>query len=140
MEVRHWQGIGRCLGGPGGRGANPGGGAGGADWLASDAADQLTCFAGTGPVLGHGDPNFANFLWYGTQTRIVDFEDSGPSCRAFELALLAEHISAWSEARLDADAFTSLFDFTPTEVTGLRHYRRLAALYWLLERKRNVRR
>lgn len=103
----------------------------GADWLASGAADQLISFAEAGLILGHGDPNLANFLWDGAEVRVVDFEDSGPSCRAYELALLAEHISAWSEARLDADAFTSVFDLTTAELTALREYRRLAALYWL---------
>jgi hypothetical protein len=37
-------------------------------------------------------------------------EDSGPGDRAFELALLAEHISAWSDAQLDADTFLALFE------------------------------
>jgi thiamine kinase-like enzyme len=51
-------------------------------------------------VLGQGDANLANFLWDGTQIRIVDFEDSGPSNRTFELAVLVEHLSAWSDAGL----------------------------------------
>jgi hypothetical protein len=45
-------------------------------------------------VLGHRDPNLANYLWDGTQIRIVDFEDSAPSDPATELAILAEHLSA----------------------------------------------
>jgi len=49
---------------------------------------------GQGAVLGQGDGNLANFLWDGGQVRIVDFEDSGPSDRAFELAVLVEHLSA----------------------------------------------
>jgi len=51
--------------------------------------------AGHHAVLGHGDPSLANFLWDGGRIRLVDFEDSGPSDRTFELAILTEHISAW---------------------------------------------
>jgi hypothetical protein len=59
-------------------------------------------------------------------------EDSGPSDRAFELALLVEHISAWSDAQLDADTFAALFDLTSAEKARLLHFRRLAALFWLI--------
>jgi len=102
----------------------------GADWLASGRAGEAErCEV----VLGHGDPNLANFLWDGTQIRIVDFEDSGPSCRAFDLAILVEHRSAWAECGLDADRFLASFSLTPAELTALADYRRLAALYWLLK-------
>jgi Ser/Thr protein kinase RdoA (MazF antagonist) len=83
-------------------------------------------------VLGHGDPNLANYLWDGGQIRLVDFEDSGPSDRAFELAILTEHISAWSGSRLDADDFLALFSLTHAEQTRVRDFRRLTALFWLL--------
>jgi Ser/Thr protein kinase RdoA (MazF antagonist) len=84
-------------------------------------------------ILGQGDPNLANFLWDGTDIRFVDFEDSGPSSRAFELAILAEHVSAWSDAGLNSDAFVSLFDLTIIDLAMLREFRRLAALFWLLK-------
>jgi len=83
-------------------------------------------------ILGHGDPNLANFLWDGSKIRLVDFEDSGPSDRAFELAILTEHISAWSDARMDADDFLSLFGLTRAEKIRLHDFRCLAALFWLL--------
>lgn len=83
-------------------------------------------------ILGHGDPCLANYLWDGGRIRLVDFEDSGPSDRAFELAILTEHISAWSDARLDADAFLALFDLASAEQARVRDFRRLAALYWLI--------
>jgi Ser/Thr protein kinase RdoA (MazF antagonist) len=101
----------------------------GADWFASGAFDGLN---GGAVVLGQGDCNLANFLWDGTQVRLVDFEDSGPSDRAFELAVLVEHISAWSDAALSADAFLALFDLTVAERVRVRQYRRLAALFWLM--------
>ena len=83
-------------------------------------------------VLGHGDPNLANFLWDADRIRLVDFEDSGPSDRASELAILAEHISVWPEPRLDADDFLALFDLTRAEQTRALDFRRLAALFWLI--------
>jgi len=101
----------------------------GAGWFSSGAADRLD---GADMVLGQGDCNLANFLWDGTQVRLVDFEDSGPSDRAFELAVLVEHISAWSGAGLSADAFLARFDLTVAERAKVREYRRLAALFWLM--------
>lgn len=101
----------------------------GADWFSSGVFDGL---GGGDVVLGQGDSNLANFLWDGTQVRLVDFEDSGPSDRAFELAVLVEHISAWSDAGLSADAFLPLFDLTVAEQARVREYRRLAAVFWLM--------
>jgi len=83
-------------------------------------------------VLGQGDCNLANFLWDGRMVRIVDFEDAGLSDRAFELAILVEHISAWSDTSLDAENFLGLFDLTNSEKSRLREFRRLAALFWLI--------
>jgi len=37
------------------------------------------------PVVAHGDPNLANYLWDGTRVRIVDFEDAGRGDRTVEL-------------------------------------------------------
>ena len=93
---------------------------------------STTSPAGSTTVLGQGDSNLANFLWDGHRVRLVDFEDSGPSDRAFELALLVEHISAWSDTQLDAGTFVALFDLTTAEKARLLHYRRLAALFWLM--------
>jgi Ser/Thr protein kinase RdoA (MazF antagonist) len=70
-----------------------------------------------------GDPNLGNYLWDGTGIRIVDFEDSGPSHRAFELAILAEHRSAWAESDLDAAAFAARFDLTSDELIAFREHR-----------------
>jgi hypothetical protein len=100
----------------------------GTRWLSAAALDVR----GGGVVLGQGDSNLANFLWDGAQVRLVDFEDSGPSDRAFELAVLVEHISAWSEAGLPADEFLALFDLTVAERARVRECRRLAALFWLM--------
>src|SRR5690606_15055948 len=57
-------------------------------------------------VLGHADPNPANYLFDGERVRIVDFEDAGRSDVAMELATLVEHLGTrtW-----DAPAFLSRF-------------------------------
>ncbi|MFD2082861.1 Phosphotransferase enzyme family protein [Actinopolymorpha cephalotaxi] len=53
---------------------------------------------GVRPVFGPGDGNLANYLWDGRRVRIVDFEDSGRSDRAFELAEVTEHVPALHRA------------------------------------------
>jgi Ser/Thr protein kinase RdoA (MazF antagonist) len=102
-----------------------------AAWLERAALERRS-HPGHPAVLGHGDPYLANYLWDGSRIRLVDFEDSGPSDRAFELAILTEHISAWSDARLDADEFLAMFDLTRAEEGRVQDFRRLAALYWLV--------
>lgn len=103
----------------------------GITWLGKSALDREVCPDGN-VVLGQGDGNLANFLWDGTQVRMVDFEDCGPSDRAFELAILVEHISAWSDARLGADTFLGRFGLASPERARLCELRRLAALFWLI--------
>jgi phosphotransferase family enzyme len=103
----------------------------GVDWL-TWAITVSGDPAGHQPVFGQGDADLANFLWDGVRIRIVDFEDSGLSDRAFELAVLVEHISAWFGAGLDADQFCERFDLTLAERVRLTDCRRLAALHWLL--------
>jgi hypothetical protein len=76
-------------------------------------------------VLGHRDPNLANYLWDGQRVRIVDLEDAAVSDPATELAILAEHLSA---RRLDVEGFCARFDVDPVR---LRAARRLWAMFWL---------
>ena len=102
-----------------------------AAWLEGGAI-ALCDHAGRRAVFGQGDANLANFLWDGHWVRLVDFEDSGPSDRAFELAVLVEHLSAWPDGRLDADAFVASFELASAERARLAQFRRLAALFWLL--------
>jgi aminoglycoside phosphotransferase (APT) family kinase protein len=101
----------------------------GADWFSGGALDRLD---DGDPVLGQGDSNLANFLWDGTAVRIVDFEDSGPSDRAFELADLVEHISVWSDVGLPSDVLLGSFGLAAAEQVRVREYRRLCALFWLM--------
>lgn len=94
--------------------------------------------AGFTPVFGQGDGNVANYLWDGHQVRLVDFEDSGRSDRAFELAVISEHLSVWYEAKVSADTFLHLssllgrFEPTPAEARRLLFFRRAFAVFWLL--------
>ncbi|MFD7616911.1 phosphotransferase family protein [Streptomyces sp. NPDC059802] len=85
------------------------------------------------PVFGPGDGNLANYLWdeHASRVRVVDFEDSGRSDRAFELAEITEHVSGWVDGGFDATAFLDCFDLTAEERSRLRECRRLLALTWL---------
>ena len=83
-------------------------------------------------VFGPGDGNLANYLWDGSRVCVVDFEDSGRSDRAFELAEITEHVGSWVEQPLDVAAFLRGFDLTSTESSRLRECRRLLALVWLV--------
>ncbi len=76
-------------------------------------------------VFGHSDPNLANYLWDGSRVRIVDFEDAGRSDLAYELATLAEHLSARGT---DWEEFCTRFD---VDAERLRGYRRMIAALWL---------
>jgi hypothetical protein len=101
----------------------------GAGWFSGAALDDLRS---GDVVLGQGDAHLANFLWDGTEVRVVDFEDSGGSDRAFEHAILVEHISAWLDAGLAAEAFLARFGLTAAEQAQVREYRRLSAFFWLM--------
>ncbi|WUO26341.1 aminoglycoside phosphotransferase [Streptomyces sp. NBC_00287] len=83
------------------------------------------------PVFGAGDGNFANYLWDGSRVQIVDFEDSGLSDRAFELAEITEHVASWVDQPLDVASFPNQFDLTTAESVRLTECRRLLALVWL---------
>ncbi|MFE6664347.1 phosphotransferase family protein [Streptomyces sp. NPDC057697] len=113
-------------------------------WL-DGRRDRAAATDGPAPVFGAGDGNLANYLWDAETSRIavVDFEDSGRSDRAFELAEITEHVSSWVDAGvgggvddgvgggLDAAAFLACFDLTAQERARLRDCRRLLALTWL---------
>ncbi|MFI7104595.1 phosphotransferase family protein [Streptomyces sp. NPDC050161] len=102
----------------------------GLDWLARSGLR-----AGTPPeippVFGPGDGNLANYLWDGSRVQVVDFEGSGRSDRAFELAEITEHVGSWVEHPLDVSAFLEQFELSPAETARLRGSRRLLALVWL---------
>ncbi len=93
--------------------------------VAAEFSSRYGVPAGPAPVVGHSDPNLANYLSDGAIVRIVDFEDAGISTVEYELASLVEHLASrdgdWSAflARFDVDAAQLLAD------------RRLTAALWL---------
>ncbi|WP_433214088.1 phosphotransferase family protein [Microtetraspora malaysiensis] len=102
----------------------------GSRWL--DTCGDAVASADVVPVFGVGDGNLANALWDGSRVRMLDFEESGRSDRAFELAEMAEHVSAWVDTEFDVSAFLEEFELTSAETTRLRECRRLFALMWLI--------
>jgi hypothetical protein len=94
-----------------------------AGWLAGPEVDSL--FEAASPVIGHGDPNLSNYLWDGSTVRIIDFEDSGVSDLAVELANLVEHLSS---RETDWTGFLEPF---PVDEQRLLTARRLWSSFWL---------
>jgi Ser/Thr protein kinase RdoA (MazF antagonist) len=84
-------------------------------------------------VFGQGDGNLANYLWDGERVRLVDFEDSGRSDRAYELAAFAEHLSVWHDARIETGALLGRFELTRAERERVLFLRRAFTFYWLLK-------
>ncbi|MGW0731885.1 phosphotransferase family protein [Streptomyces sp. NPDC002851] len=100
-------------------------------WLGMAPLDDVVK-AEVVPVFGLTDGNLANYLFDGDVVRMVDFEDSGRSDRAFELAELAEHPSGWVDSTLDVAALLAHVDLSAAETVRLRELRRLFALLWLV--------
>jgi len=101
------------------------------DWLDSGWAD----WPGppeVHPVFCHGDASLANWLWDGSQIRLVDFEVSGRGGRAGELADFVEHISVWAHAGIGAEGFLDRFDLDAAERQQVRDLRRLHAAHWVM--------
>lgn len=82
-------------------------------------------------VFGSGDGNLANYIWNGSGVQVVDFEHSGRSDRAFELAEIAENESVRA-AEFDVPFFLQQFDLAADEIDRLRQCHRLLALANLL--------
>lgn len=102
-----------------------------AQWLRSDDA---TAFAADEPpaVFALADGNLANVLWDGHRCRLVDFEDSGRSDRAFEIADLLEHISGSLSGLLDTDRLLRHLRLDEGTADRLVRARRVMATFWLL--------
>ncbi|MEV4180892.1 phosphotransferase [Streptosporangium canum] len=94
----------------------------GARWLSGWKPGER----GVRPVFGASDGNTANFLWDGVRVRIVDFEESGRSDRATEVAEMAEHVSCWVHGEGEV-----CFELDSAEERRLLECRRLFALLWV---------
>jgi aminoglycoside phosphotransferase (APT) family kinase protein len=99
-------------------------------WLADPARDRRA--AVEDPVLGLADGNLANVLFDGTSCRLVDFEDSGVSDPAYEVADLLEHVSVRLPRVLDPEALVRAVGLTDTQVRRCAEYRTRFAVFWLL--------
>ncbi|MFC6286277.1 phosphotransferase [Nocardioides sp. GCM10027113] len=98
------------------------------EWLA--APDEALA-AGAGPVLSRADGNPANLMWDGERVRLLDFEDSGLSDRAFELADLVEHVALRLPGLADPAAVAAAVGVPAGEQERLLACRRLHASFWL---------
>jgi Ser/Thr protein kinase RdoA (MazF antagonist) len=94
------------------------------DWWKGPDPDRLRRRPAV-TVLGHRDPNLANYLWDGQRVRMVDFEDAAVSDPATELAVMMEHLS-WRGA--NADGLSRRFDVDQDQLLAAR---RLWAMFWL---------
>ncbi|MFC4912537.1 phosphotransferase family protein [Actinomadura gamaensis] len=100
-----------------------------AAWAHGRDLERTLAASGT-PVLGTGDGNVANYLWDGGEVRLVDFEYAGRSDRAYELAEVVEHISAWWHGGTGLDRVVDAADLSGAEARRLVECRRLLASFW----------
>ncbi|WP_436758713.1 phosphotransferase [Streptosporangium sp. V21-05] len=100
----------------------------GSKWLVDSQLDRL--IVGTTPVFGLSDSNLANYLWDGKRIRLIDWEDSGRSDRAFELAELIEHISQ-VDGIFNGAGLLAHIDLTAAEAARVLAFRRLFAFSWM---------
>lgn len=97
-------------------------------WLASD--DRAILAEDAPVIFSRGDANLANWLWDGDEVRAVDFEYSGWSDRAWDLADLVEGI--WARRTSDEKwaAFIAWFDLSDGERRRFAAARRALAVFW----------
>jgi Phosphotransferase enzyme family len=105
--------------------------AAGVEWIGSDEASRFAA-AVVPQDFALADGNLANVLWDGDNCALVDFEDSGASDRAYEIADLIEHVRSWLTGALDADAVLGRLDLDTETRRRVRQARRVFALHWLI--------
>ena len=84
-------------------------------------------------AFSRGDPNLANCCWSRRRLRIVDFEYSGWSDRAVDLADLVEHVQSRGTPDESWEWFVEQFRMSGSEQKRLLAARRLSALFWLMK-------
>lgn len=99
-------------------------------WLGSTQFREFTA-ARPGRVFAQADGNLANALFDAEGCRLVDFEDSGWSDEAFELADLIEHPTCWLSGMLDPARFLEFCALDPATTVQLAIDRKAMAVFWL---------
>jgi len=84
------------------------------------------------PVLGLADGNIGNAVWDGTTCRLVDFEDSGLSDPAFEVADLVEHVAVRLPGVLAPEQVVAAVGLDAGQCARCAAYRPLFASFWLV--------
>lgn len=83
-------------------------------------------------VFRQADGNLGNFVWDGARCRVVDFEDSGVSDPAYEVADLVEHVTVRLRGLIRHDDLGDTLEFAGAQRARLLRFRRLMAVFWLL--------
>lgn len=96
---------------------------------------QTLLRAPTMQILGRGDPNLANLLWDGAELTLLDFEYSGWTDPAYELADLLEHPESRATPDPTWNAFVDRFHLDADARARHRAARRMFALFWLARRR-----
>lgn len=82
-------------------------------------------------VFGRGDPSLANAVWDGAELTLLDFEYSGWTDPAYELADLIEHPQSRATPDHTWHDFTERFALNPNAQARHLAARRMLALFWL---------
>lgn len=97
-------------------------------WYSGPEPQRL--IAPTARAFGRGDPSLANLLWDGTRLTLLDFEYSGWTDPAFELADLVEHTQSRATPDHTWDQLIERFDLDPAARERHHAARRLMCLFW----------
>jgi aminoglycoside phosphotransferase (APT) family kinase protein len=98
-------------------------------WIANADVEHL--LSSGSPCFSRGDPNLSNYLWNDEGVVLIDWENSGDSDPALELADMAEHASTRS---IGEEFWTELADateLTQTDRARVVEGRRLMSCFWL---------
>ncbi|MGH2367973.1 MAG: phosphotransferase family protein, partial [Chloroflexota bacterium] len=99
-------------------------------WLSGP--DPAILLEPAAPVFSRGDANLANCLWDGQRLRLVDFEYSGWSDRAFDLADLVEHVQSRGTTDDTLAWLVEQFGLSGRERARFNAARRFMALFWVM--------
>lgn len=96
------------------------------EWVARLEVEDLV--GSQRAVLCRGDVNLVNYLWSGTEVKLIDFEDAGLNHPSFELADMAEHPNSRQVPGMRWEKVMETFGLDPEAVWAGR---RLLAVFWM---------